>query len=140
MLKNAEEKELSDADKNVMAKLAEYKEKYLAAMDDDLNTAGAIGVIFEIVYLANTDVTADSSKSVIEAVLDEIRELGGVLGLFTKTNEKSLDEKVEALIEERNAARKAKDWAKADAIRDKLKEMNIVLKDTPNGVQWSIAE
>ena len=140
LLKNAEEKELSDADKNVMAKLAEYKEKYLAAMDDDLNTAGAIGVIFEIVYLANTDVTADSSKSVIEAVLAEIRELGGVLGLFTKTNEKSLDEKVEALIEERNAARKAKDWAKADAIRDKLKEMNIVLKDTPNGVQWSIAE
>ncbi len=140
LLKNAEEKELSEADKNVMAKLAEYKEKYLAAMDDDLNTAGAIGVIFEIVYLANTDVTADSSKSVIEAVLAEIRELGGVLGLFTKTNEKSLDEEVEALIEERNAARKAKDWAKADAIRDKLKEMNIVLKDTPNGVQWSIAE
>lgn len=140
LLKNAEEKELSETDKNVMAKLAEYKEKYLAAMDDDLNTAGAIGVIFEIVYLANTDVTSDSSKSVIEAVLAEIRELGGVLGLFTKTNEKSLDEKVEALIEERNAARKAKDWAKADAIRDKLKEMNIVLKDTPNGVQWSIAE
>lgn len=140
LLKNSEEKEYTESDKTILSKLEEYKDKYLAAMDDDLNTAGAIGVIFEIVYLANTDVSAETSTSVIEKVIEEIRSLGGVMGLFAKTNEKSLDEEVEALIEERNAARKAKDWAKADAIRDKLKEMNIVLKDTPNGVQWSIAE
>lgn len=140
LLKNAEDKELCDTCKAVLNKLEEYREKYIAAMDDDLNTAGAIGAIFDIVYLANTEVTAQMPKSVIEKVIDTIRELGGVLGLFTKTEEKSLDDEVEALIEERNAARKAKDWAKADAIRDKLKEMNIVLKDTPNGVQWSFAE
>lgn len=140
LLKNAEDKEPCDTCKAVLDKLEEYREKYIAAMDDDLNTAGAIGAIFDIVYLANTEVTAQMPRSVIEKVIDTIRELGGVLGLFTKTEEKSLDDEVEALIEERNAARKAKDWAKADAIRDKLKEMNIVLKDTPNGVQWSFAE
>ena len=69
-----------------------------------------------------------------------IRELGGVLGLFTKTNEKSLDDEVAELIAKRNDARAAKDWATADAIRDKLKEMNIVLKDTPDGVKWSIVK
>lgn len=139
LLKNAEDKELCDTCRAVLAKLDEYREKYIAAMDDDLNTAGAIGAIFDIVYLANTEVKAEMPKAVIQKVIDTIRELGGVLGLFTKTEEKSLDEEVEALIEERNAARKAKDWAKADEIRDKLKEMNIVLKDTPNGVQWSFA-
>lgn len=140
LLKNAEEKELCDTCRAILDKLNEYREKYLAAMDDDLNTAGAIGAIFDIVYLANTEVNADMPKSVIEKVIDTIRELGGVLGLFTKAEEKSLDDEVEALIEERNAARKAKDWAKADEIRDKLKAMNIILKDTPNGVQWSFAE
>lgn len=139
LLENAEDKELCDTCRAVLAKLGEYKEKYIAAMDDDLNTAGAIGAIFDIVYLANTEITAQMPKSVIEEVINTIRELGGVLGLFTKTEEKSLDDEVELLIEERNAARKAKDWAKADAIRDKLKAMNIVLKDTPNGVQWSFA-
>ena len=69
-----------------------------------------------------------------------IRELGAVLGLFTKENNNSLDAEVEELIRQRNEARAAKDWATADAIRDKLKEMNIVLKDTPDGVKWSIVE
>lgn len=140
LLKNASDKELCDTCRAVLDKLNEYREKYIAAMDDDLNTAGAIGAIFDIVYLANTEVNANMPKSVIEKVIDTIRELGGVLGLFTKTKEKSLDDEVESLIEERNAARKAKDWAKADEIRDKLKAMNIILKDTPNGVQWSFAE
>lgn len=62
------------------------------------------------------------------------------MGLFTKSTKKSIDNEIEALIEERNKARQEKNWAKADEIRDKLKEMNIVLKDTPNGVQWSFAE
>ncbi|MDO5398177.1 MAG: cysteine--tRNA ligase [bacterium] len=139
LLKNAEDKELCDTCRGVLEKLEGYRKKYIDAMDDDLNTAGAIGAIFDIVYLANTEINAEMPKSVIEKVIDTIRELGGVLGLFTKTEEKSLDDEVEALIKERDAARKAKDWAKADAIRDKLKEMNIVLKDTPNGVQWSFA-
>ena len=140
LLKSALDKDMCEKCSAVLTKLDEYKDKYLAAMDDDLNTAGAIGAIFDIVYLANTEVTAEMPKSVIAKVLDTIRELGGVLGLFNKETEKSLDAEIEELIEARNSARKAKDWAQADAIRDKLKEMNIVLKDTPNGVQWSYAE
>jgi len=140
LLESAQDKELCEKCSATLKKLDEYKEKYIACMDDDLNTAGAIGAIFDIVYLANTELSAESPKSVIEAVLSAIHELGGVLGLFGKKEEKSLDAEVEELIEARNAARKAKDWAKADEIRDKLKEMNIILKDTPSGVQWSFAK
>ena len=69
-----------------------------------------------------------------------IKELGGVLGLFNKSEEKSLDAEIEGLIEERTKARAEKNWAKADEIRDKLKAMNVILEDTPNGVKWSIAK
>lgn len=140
LLKSAEDKDMCEKCTAVSEKLNEYKQKFIDTMDDDLNTAGATAAIFDIVYLANTEITAEMPKSVIGKALELIRELGGVLGLFNKSTSKSLDDEVEALIEERNAARAAKDWAKADAIRDKLKEMNIVLKDTPNGVQWSIAK
>lgn len=116
------------------------RDKFCAAMDDDLNTADAIAAIFDIVYLANTKITSASGKEAIESALSLIRELGAVLGLFTKTNERSLDDEVSELIEKRNKARAEKDWATADAIRDKLKEMNIVLKDTPDGVKWSIVK
>lgn len=116
------------------------RDKFCAAMDDDLNTADAIAAIFDIVYLANTKITSASGKAAIESALSLIRELGAVLGLFTKTNERSLDDEVSELIEKRNKARAEKDWATADAIRDKLKEMNIVLKDTPDGVKWSVVK
>ena len=105
-------------------------------MDDDLNTADAIAAIFDIVYMANTNITSASGKGAIDATLSLIRELGAVLGLFNKTSDKSLDDEVEELIKKRNDARSAKDWATADAIRDKLKEMGIELKDTPDGVKW----
>lgn len=134
---NAEDKA---ADAQIKAKIDECRAKFMAAMDDDLNTADAIAAIFDIVYISNTEISSSSGKEIINYALSMIRELGGVLGLFTKEKDKSLDAEVERLIEERSAARKAKDWAKADAIRDKLKEMNIVLKDTPDGVKWSIAE
>lgn len=128
------------ADAQIKAKIDECRTKFMAAMDDDLNTADAIAAIFDIVYISNTEISSASGKEIINYALSMIRELGGVLGLFTKEKNKSLDAEVERLIEERSAARKAKDWAKADAIRDKLREMNIVLKDTPDGVKWSIAE
>ena len=124
-------------DEKITAELDVFKKKFCDAMDDDLNTADAIAAIFDIVYMANTKITSASGKATIDAVLSMIRELGDVLGLFNKKADTSLDDEVEALIKERNEARAAKDWARADAIRDKLKEMNIVLKDTPNGVQWS---
>ncbi len=142
LLKNSVEREASESDREILEKLKGFKEKYIAAMDDDLNTADAIAAIFDIVYMANTELSQEeaNTKSVIEAILAMMRELGGVLGLFVKSGEKSLDEEVEELIEKRSKARAEKDWATADAIRDKLKEMNIVLKDTPMGVKWSIAE
>lgn len=138
LLENAAQ--TADTDEAVYKKLDEFKQKYMDAMDDDLNTAGAIAAIFDIVYFANTELSAQNSKTAIQKTLDLIHELGDVLGLFTKSTKKSIDNEIEALIEERNKARQEKNWAKADEIRDKLKEMNIVLKDTPNGVQWSFAE
>lgn len=140
LLKNSEDKDLCEKCGAISEKLDECRDKFVAAMDDDLNTADAIAAIFDIVYLANTEITADTAKQVIKKTIDMIHELGDVLGLFNKTTEKTLDEEVEELIEKRNKARAEKNWAEADAIRDKLKEMNIVLKDTPNGVQWSFAE
>ena len=134
---NAEDAPCAD---EIKAKLDSFRSKFCDAMDDDLNTADAIAAIFDIVYMANTDITSASGKGAIDAVLSLIRELGAVLGLFTKEKNNSLDAEVEELIRQRNEARAAKDWATADAIRDKLKEMNIVLKDTPDGVKWSIVE
>ena len=140
LAQNSAEKDLCEKCSAISAKLDECREKFIAAMDDDLNTADAIAAIIDIVYLANTEITADCAKQVITKAIGLIHELGAVLGLFTKSEKKTLDEEVEELIEKRNKARIEKNWAEADAIRDKLKEMNIILKDTPNGVQWSIAE
>ena len=127
-------------DTELKAKLDECRGKFKAAIDDDLNTADAIAAIFDIVYIANTEITSDSGKEATEYALSLIRELGEVLGLFVKKQDNSIDAEVEELIEKRQAARAAKDWATADAIRDKLKEMNIILKDTPDGVKWSVAK
>lgn len=139
LLENATDEKATEKEAGFIEKLNTFKAKFISAMDDDLNTADAIAAIFDIVYASNTDLsdTESNSKEAVNAAISLIRELGGVLGLFTKTDEKTLDDEIEQLIEARNEARKNKDWAKADEIRDKLKEMNIVLKDTPMGVQWS---
>lgn len=139
LLENSEDRALNDTEKAFSDKIDECKAKFIAAMDDDLNTAEAIAAVFDLIYAANTSLSNESknASSVIEKALAMIDELGSVLGLFTKNGEKSIDAEIEAMIEERNAARKAKDWAKADEIRDKLKAMNIELKDTPMGVKWS---
>lgn len=134
---SAEDKE---CDEELKTRLNELRDRFIAAMDDDLNTADAIAAIFDIVYTANTEITSGSGKEAIELALGLIRELGGVLGLFGKETAKDLDAEIEELIRKRGEARKAKNWAEADAIRDKLKEMNIVLKDTPDGVKWSFAK
>lgn len=142
LLGGSEERELTDSEKEYSAKLDECKKKFIDAMEDDLNTADAIAAIFDIVYASNTALSneGDNAKQIVEKTLDLIRELGGVLGLFQKSEQKSLDAEIEELIEKRNKARADKNWAEADAIRDKLKEMNIVLKDTPMGVKWSYIE
>ena len=135
---NAESRsELTDTEKEYKKTVENLKAKYIAAMDDDLNTADAISVIFEIVSEANKAITAQSgfSKEVIVYTADTIRELGGILGLLQKKENDAFGDDIEALLEERKAAREAKNWAKSDEIRDKLKEMGIIVKDTPQGQQ-----
>ena len=126
------------ADEANLAALIALVEKYEAAMDDDLNTADAIAAIFEIVKLANTTVK-DGSKAYAQKLLSTIEELCEVLGIITEKEEEILDAEIESLIEERQAARKAKNFARADEIRDLLLEKGIVLKDTREGVKWSRA-
>ena len=142
LLDNSEERQLNNEEQALEEKLSECRQKFIDAMDDDLNTAGAIAAIFDIVYAANTHLSNEekNAKAIVEKTLAAIHELGDVLGLFTKKEEASLDETVEALIAERNQARKEKNWARADEIRDQLKTMNIALKDTPMGVKWSYIE
>lgn len=137
--KSAAERDLTDAEAEYIKGLDEIRQKFIDAMDDDLNTADAQAAIFDIVYAANTKLSKDGDNAleVIVKTLDLIAELGGVLGLFNKKSDDNLSEEIEKLIEARQAARAAKNWAEADAIRDKLKEMNIELKDTPAGVKWS---
>ncbi|MBR1970468.1 MAG: cysteine--tRNA ligase [Clostridia bacterium] len=120
----------------IKAYMDSMRDKFIAAMEDDLNTADAISSIFEAVRFANS--TEKPSQEDIEYMKNMILELGGVLGLLKNTKKQSLDEEIEALIAQRTEARKNKDWALADKIRDDLKARGIVLEDTPDGVKWKI--
>ena len=131
--------EMSAEEKEAFSKTDAYVEEFEKAMDDDFNTADAIAAIFELVKYANTTATAESSKEYLRGLLDRIVKLGDVLGLILDKKEELLDADIEKLIEERQTARKAKDFARADAIRDELLEKGILLKDTREGVQWKKA-
>ena len=119
--------------------LEKHREEFIKAMDDDLNTADALAALFMLAKDINKLVAEEPGKVTLEASLKLFDELSGVLGLLYNQSDNILDEEVEKLIEQRTAARKNKDFATADAIRDKLKEMGIVLEDTPQGVKWSRA-
>ena len=128
-----------EKDKAVAEEMDAFVKKYEAAMDDDLNTADAISVIFELVKYANVNVTEESTKATVELVLNTVTKLCDILGIITEKKEEILDSDIEALIEERQAARKAKDFARADEIRDQLSDMGIILEDTREGVKWKRA-
>ena len=113
--------------------------KYEAAMEDDFNTADAISAIFEMVKAANIHVTETSTAAFRDQILSEIVRLCDVLGIKTEKKEELLDDEIQALIDERQAARKAKNFARADEIRDELLAKGIILKDTREGVKWSRA-
>lgn len=126
-------------DPAIEAELENFVKRYEAAMDDDLNTADAISVIFELIKYTNINVTNDTPKATVDKALSTVEKLCDVLGIITEKEEELLDSDIEALINERQAARKAKDFAKADEIRNKLADMGITLLDTREGVKWKRA-
>ncbi len=134
---NASVAEMTEAEQAAMADVKAFEAKFDEAMDDDLNTADAQAAIFDLVKYANSNVTAANSVAFIQAVREEIVKLGDILGLILENKkEEVLDEDIERLIAERQAARKAKDFKRADEIRDQLKEEGIELLDTREGVKW----
>ena len=117
--------------------IEERKQEFIAAMEDDLNTADALAAIFTLVRDINTAIANNAGKTALEACADIFDQLTGVLGLVYNRKTENLDSEIEALIEERTNARKARDFKRADEIRDQLKAMGIILEDTPQGVKWS---
>ena len=130
---------MTEAEKKQLEEAKVYTVRFDEAMDDDFNTADAIAAIFELVKFINTSTDGESSKAYLSALHEQIRELCDVCGLIVDRKEEMLDEEIEKLIEERQAARKAKNFARADAIRNELLEKGIVLEDTREGVKWKRA-
>ena len=139
LMGSAKTEDMAETEAEKFAKSAEYVGNFESAMDDDFNTADAVAAIFDLVKYINTTTDAESSKEYLQKLFDLLVKLTGVLGLIVDKKEEILDEDIEKLIEERQAARKAKDFARADAIRDELLEKGIILKDTREGVQWKRA-
>ncbi|MDY4078860.1 MAG: cysteine--tRNA ligase [Clostridium sp.] len=127
---------MNEEEKDYLDSLNKYREKYIEKMDDDFNTADAITVLFELSKDLNTNLNVNSSKEVVSKALGVLRELGAPLGILQKSTKGNLEDEIEALIEARQKARKEKNFAEADKIRDDLKARGIVLEDTPQGVRW----
>lgn len=138
ILGNLADSSLRDEEKDMVAGLDKYRERFIEAMDDDLNTADAISVIFELAKFMNTNISYQSSKEFVQLNLDIFNELTGVLNIANKSVEEddSLSQKVEDLIAKRAQAKKEKNFALADQIRDELTAMGIAIEDTRQGVKW----
>ena len=136
LLENAVLRELTEEEKEIKEKALAFKKDFEAAMEDDFNTADAVSAIFNIVKLANSEINAESSAELIKEVREIIVLLSDVLGLKVVKQKEILDDEIEALIKERTESRKAKNFARADEIRDILTSKGIVLEDTREGVKW----
>lgn len=139
LLEKAATDPMSAGERELAAKAAELAEKFDEAMDDDFNTADAIAAVFELVKFANTNASENSGRAFISALKDEIITLTDICGLTVERGEEMLDSEIESLIAERQEARKAKNFARADEIRDILTEKGIILEDTREGVKWKRA-
>ncbi len=129
-------KDMTGEEHTYLKSLNKYRDKFIEKMDDDFNTADAISVLFDLTKDINNNISINSSAEICENAEKLIRELGKPLGILQKRIEKDLDSEIEELIKQRQEARKNKNFALADKIRDDLKARNIVLEDTPQGVRW----
>ena len=136
---NAKTETLTNNEENALTKTQDYVAAFEKAMDDDFNTADAIAAIFDLVKYANTTANGDSSKAYVTALYELIVKLADVLGIVVEKKEELLDADIEALIQERQAARKERNFARADEIRDELLAKGIILEDTREGVKWKRA-
>ena len=136
---NNKSESMSEAEKEQIPEVEAFVSKFETAMDDDFNTADAEAAIFDLVRFANKEVDAESSKEFAGFVADTLKKLSDVLGLVIEVEKEDIDSEIEALIAERQAARKNKDFARADEIRNELLSRGIILKDTREGVKWSRA-
>ena len=135
LAKEGSDAAMSDAEKEALAGYDKYRQAFIEAMDDDLNTADGISAIFELVTAINTAVKDGASREFAKASLDTLMEFADIVGLLQAKAEEGIDPEIQALVDERQEARKAKNFARADEIRDILKAKGITLKDTPQGVQ-----
>lgn len=141
VLKNAPEGEKED-ERETRRRLETYQDHFIEAMEDDLNTADAVSALFDLARDINSNISTSTapSKELCTFALNLFNELTGVLGLLYQEKEHTLDEEIEALIAARTEARKNKDWATADCIRDELRDRRVVLEDTPQGIKWKIEQ
>ena len=139
LIEQSDETDLSSAEMAGLQEREKFTTRFEKAMDDDFNTADAITAIFDFVKFLNTNTDENSSKAYLTGLHDSLWRLADVLGLILDREEENLDDEIEELIQERQDARKNKDFAKADEIRDKLLAMGIVLEDTREGVKWKRA-
>lgn len=136
---NAKIQDTTDGEKETFGKTQEYVDGFERAMDDDFNTADAISSVFELVKYINTTAKVESSAEYLQSLLDLLVKLTDVLGIIVEKDEEILAEDIEALIEQRQEARKSKNFARADEIRDELLAKGIILEDTREGVKWKKA-
>ena len=136
LISEVKNEKMTDEEVRYLESLDAYRQRYIEKMDDDFNTADAISVLFDLIRDINSNVGINSSKELCEKALELIRELGLPLGILQKTTKGDLEAEIEALIAERQQARKDRNFALADKIRDDLKAKGIELLDTPQGVRW----
>jgi cysteinyl-tRNA synthetase len=135
----AKDAPMTETEQAAYAATEEYVKKFEAAMDDDANTADAVSAVFELVKYVNTNASSENSREYLEKLYSRLNTLCDVLGIILEREEELLDADVEALIKERTEAKKAKNFARADEIREELKNRGIILEDTREGVKWKRA-
>ena len=136
LLENTKVEEFTAEEETKQQQVEKFVRNFEKAMEDDFNTADAIAAIFELVKFANTTADGESSKTYLQGLLAQIVKLTDVLGLIVEEKSELLDADIEALIQERQEARKARNFVRADEIRDELLEKGILLEDTREGVKW----